>query len=203
VNLDALVTHYNAMPFTLDADIYSLAAKPRRSVMLMLGEVLDKYPEFKSLPRETQSEWVYDLESSCFEKALEKAGEDRIYVDWENLKFVYIYQLITSRVSKNLDMESEVGNTWLFYQLLSGDIQREDVATLSSDQLTDRENHIQDMIDKRRKQKLNYKTSTLYTCRNCKSKKCTVRTQQMRSLDEGFTIICNCVVCGFRFMVNG
>lgn len=193
----------NALPFTLDASVYSTVSRQRRTIMIMMGSVLDQYADFKRLPREEQSMWVEEIESSCFDKAMDKAKEDRIYVDWENPRFMYSYQLICSRVSKNLDLASEVSNDWLFKQLFSGNIERGEIASLSSEQLTDRSNNIQDMIAFRRKQKLNYKTSTLYTCKNCKAKKCTVRTQQMRSLDEGFTIICNCTVCGYRFMISG
>jgi DNA-directed RNA polymerase subunit M/transcription elongation factor TFIIS len=195
--------HMRSLPFTLDSKVYQTADKPRRIVMLMIGKVLDRHSAFKRLTREEQSQWVEEIENSCMHKALEKAKEDRLYVDWENPRFTYNYQLIVSRVSKNLDIDSEVNSEWLFNEILSGEIDREIIASLSSEQLTNKSSDIQAMIDLRRKQKLNYKTSTLYTCKNCKGRKCTVHTQQTRSLDEGFTIVCNCTICGHRFMMSG
>lgn len=205
-NMEELDLSLRKQPFTLSGNYYvgdDAKARQRRVIMVLLGNILDKYEQFKTLSRENQNTWVDEIETSCFNKALDKANEDRIYIDWENPKFAFIYQLICSRVSKNLDKNSEVGSSWLFDMLWAKTIGRDEVAYLSSEELVNKPKDIQEMISLRRKQKLNYKTSTLYTCKNCKAKKCTVRTQQMRSLDEGFTIILNCTICGFRFMISG
>ena len=36
-------------------------------------------------------------------------------------------------------------------------------------------------------------------CVKCKSKKVTHRDVQLRSGDEGMTVVCHCTICGFTF----
>lgn len=175
----------------------------RRKILLLLGSVLDGVDIFKTQKREQQVDIILRIENSCYDKTVEKASDDMIYIGWDNPRFVHLYQLICSRVTKNLDPSSEVRSEWLINKVIHGDVNIDRIGWMSSEELTDKTMDIKQSIELRRSQKLVYKTSSLYACRNCKARACTVRTQQMRSLDEGFTIIATCTICGFRFMLSG
>lgn len=178
-------------------------SEERRKILLLLGSVLDNVDNFKTQKREQQIDTIVRIEKSCHGKTVEKASDDMIYIGWDNPRFVHLYQLICSRVTKNLDPSSEVQSEWLIDKVVRGDVDIDRIGWMSSEELTNKAMDIKQSIELRRSQKLVYKTSSLYACRNCKARACTVRTQQMRSLDEGFTIIATCTICGFRFMLSG
>lgn len=195
----------NSLKLTLPMELYSDPyCGHRRRVLLLFSSILDKDSKFKEIEYDDQISILINLEQSCFDKTLAKCKELALYVDWSNTKFTYMYSLITSRVSKNLDKESEVGDNYLISLITSNDIDSALVAELTSEELSpSKTKEIKEKLDKRREQKLVQKTTSMYTCRNCKGRQCTMRTQQMRSLDEGYSIILNCLTCGYRFIVGG
>lgn len=191
--------------FTIPFDLYKDVdySRERRRILLLLGSIVDKVEYFKQLPKSEQTSIIVSIEKSCYDKSVEKANDDMLYVNWSNMRFTQLYQTICTRVCENLDPASEVNSSWLLERIVNKEIDIDRIAWMSSEQLTDKTVDIKQLIELRRSQKLVYKTSTMYTCRNCKGRKCTIRTQQMRSLDEGFTIIATCTICGFRFMLAG
>lgn len=60
----------------------------------------------------------------------------------------------------------------------------------------------QNIIDVRRKQRVNEKVSTLFRCPVCKVKRCTYREVQDRSPDEPTSIYCTCQNCGNPFQAH-
>ena len=197
---------HNNNKFTIPVELYSdnKYNSNRRNIILLIAEILQQNNEFKLLSYSDQCNIVILIEKSCYDKTIQKSNEDMIYINWENPKFVYLYQLIISRITKNLDCNSEVNSEYLIDNIINKSINIDNIASMSSEELSPgKVLSIKQTLELRRNQKLNYKTTSLYTCRHCKSKKCTMRTQQMRSLDEGFTIILNCTVCGFRFLTAG
>lgn len=190
------------LPIELYEDPYCIQ---RRKTILMFSNILDKTEKFKSLPYQDQVKIMVSLEKSCFDKTVDKCRESAIYVDWVNEKFSYLYCLTASRVSKNIDSSSEVEDSYLIDKIISNEIDPNTVASLPSTELVDPSNvhEINEKLDKRRSTRLIEKTTSMYPCRNCKGRNCTIRTQQMRSLDEGFSIIINCLDCKYRFIVSG
>lgn len=204
--MSAMEALENSLKLTLPLELYEEPyCFQRRKTILMFASILEEIPKFKNMPLSEQEEMLVTIEKSCFDKAVSKCKESAIYVDWVNEKFSYMYCLTVSRVSKNIDAGSEVGDSYLIDKLMSKQIKSEEVAMLSSADLVDPASiqEINEKLDKRRSSKIFEKTSSMYPCRNCKGRNCTVRTQQMRSIDEGFSIIVSCVTCGYRFIVNG
>jgi len=195
----------NSLKLTLPIELYEEPYnQQRRQTVLMLAGILDDSQQFKKLKYADQTRILVDIEKSCFEKTVSKCREEAIFADWSNSKLVYLYSLIVSRVSKNLDASSEVEDNFLIDSIIDKKNDPSTLASLSSEDLSPSDtNQIKEKLDKRRGQKLIQKTTTMYTCRNCRGRNCTMRTQQMRSLDEGFSIILNCITCGYRFIVGG
>jgi DNA-directed RNA polymerase subunit M/transcription elongation factor TFIIS len=201
-----LTEQINGLKLTLPVELYSDKeyTKERRRTVLLFGELLDNSEDFKKLSYSAQMSILIAIEISCFNKVISKCKEDAIYVDWSNPNFTYLYSLICSRVSKNLDASAEVNSDYLVKGLSDKSVKASSLGEMSSEELCPGSvSAIINQLNTRRSQKLKQKTTNMYTCRNCKGRECTIRTQQMRSLDEGFTIILNCVNCGFRFMVSG
>lgn len=195
----------NSLRLTLPIELYEEPYnQERRKTVLMFASILDSSPQFKKIKYSDQTKILVDIEKSCFDKTVSKCKEEAIFVDWSNSKLVYLYSLIASRVSKNLDSSSEVEDDFLIDSIIRKENDPSVLASLSSEDLSPSDtNQIKEKLDKRRGQKLIQKTTTMYTCRNCRGRNCTMRTQQMRSLDEGFSIILNCITCGYRFIVGG
>jgi len=202
--MDKVIQINNSLKLTIPCELYinSKYSKERREIMLMFANILDNYSKFKEIDYDCQIDILTRVEKSCFDKAVAKAGEDAIYVDWTNERFKYLYSLICSRVSKNLDSNSEVKDTYLIDNIISGTINIDNLGGMSSDDISMKNNELKEQLNSRRNQKIKQKTTNMYTCRNCKGRECTIRMQQMRSLDEGTTLILNCINCGFRFMIG-
>ena len=199
--MERIQSNTNSLNLTLPLEVYDNDeySKERRQVILMLCSILDSYVEFKVLDRERQLDMVVAIEKSCFDKVKEKSNEDAIYRDWSNEKYVYLYSLICGRVGSNLD--ADTGNDYLIDAIINDSIDIEKIGFMSSDELNPKiRKKINEDIEVRKNIKIKQKTTSLYTCRNCKSKELAIRFIQVKSLDEGRTAVLTCQICGFRFM---
>ena len=191
--------------FTIPKDKYNDPeyCKERRLILLLIATILQKHKEFKKKSRETQDNIILNIELSCYNSCIKKSNHLLIYINWENPKFNYLYQLFCNKITKNLDTESEVGEKYLINKVINGDIDIKNIAEMSSDKLcpTKSENIKQNLI-LRNSQKLNYKTSTLYTCSNCNKREVIIRMVQVKSLDEGQNIALKCVFCNYNWMIS-
>lgn len=177
--------------------------KERRLIILLIASILQKHKEFKKKSREEQDNIILNIELSCYNSCIKHSNELLIYINWGNPKFNYLYQLFCNKITKNLDNESEVGEKYLINKVINGDIDIKNIAEMTSDKLcpTKSENIKQNLI-LRNSQKLNYKTSTLYTCSNCGKKEVIIRMVQIKSCDEGQSIGLKCVFCGYNWVVS-
>jgi DNA-directed RNA polymerase subunit M/transcription elongation factor TFIIS len=201
--MERIQSNTNSLNLTLPLEVYDNDeySKERRQVILMLCSILDSYVEFKVLDRERQLDIVVAIEKSCFDKVKEKSNEDAIYRDWSNEKYVYLYSLICGRVGSNLD--ADTGNEYLINAIINDSIDIEKIGFMSSDELNPKiRKKINEDIEVRKNIKIKQKTTSLYTCRNCKSKKATCRAVQMKSLDEGKNLVLNCTVCSYRWIIS-
>lgn len=201
--MNKLAVSENKLKLVLPLEVYEGEyTQERRQILLLFCNILDNYAKFKEIDYSKQTNIVINIEESCFKKTIEKSSEEAIYIDWSNSRFKYLYSLICSRVSKNLDINSEVLDTYLIDSIISNDIDVSKLGGLSSDDMSKKNETIKEQLNNRRGQKIKQKTTSMYRCRNCGGRECTIRTQQMRSLDEGATLILNCVTCGFRFLIG-
>ena len=191
--------------FTIPAVKYDdkLYCKERRLILLLIASILQKNKDFKNKSREIQDTIIIDIELSCYNSCIKQSNKLLIYINWKNTKFNYLYQLYCNKITKNLDSDSEVGENYLIDKVVNGEIDLKNIADMTSDKLcpTKSENIKQNLI-LRNSQKLNYKTSTLYTCRNCGKKEVIIRMVQIKSCDEGQSIGLKCVFCAYNWVVS-
>ena len=180
----------------------------RRSYILVLSSLLEKYDTFSDFENKKREKIVIDIELSCYNYVLQKATEIGYIISWDNPQFEYFYRTIISKITKHLDMESEVHrnleNTekyYLYKNIINNNIPIPSLPYLSSYQLCPAKSEkINQQIKTRTQQKITHKTSTLYTCRNCKKKEVKIIEYQGRSLDESSNLSLTCIYCGFHWV---
>ena len=193
----------NHRQFAIPAKVYNSSeyCKERRTIILLIAEILEKNEDFKNISKSKQDSIILKIEKSCFNSTIKKSNELLIYINWENSRFTYMYQLFCNKITKNLDSESEVNNAYLINAIINDEIDLNNIAELASDKLCpEKSDVIKQNIIARNSQKLNYKTSRLYTCKNCGKKSVTIREYQARSLDEATSLSLTCTFCNYNWV---
>ena len=137
-----------------------------------------------------------NLEKGIFNYALKEADQRKIVKKWDNKHFVQIYLDRLRSIYTNL-------NDSIIEQISSGTVKAHVIAFMTHQELNPEK--WQELIDKKiikdkNKFESNLEASTdTFTCRKCKSNKCTFYQQQIRSADEPMTTFVQCLDCGNRW----
>ena len=135
-----------------------------------------------------------NLEKGVFNYSIKEANNRKIIKKWENPAFVQIYTDRLRSVYINLK------NTELIKQIQDGEITPQSVAFMTHQEFNPI--HWKVLIDQKIKRDAsrfttNIEASTdMFTCKRCKSKRCTYYELQTRSADEPATIFITCLDCG-------
>jgi len=193
----------NSLKFVIPITLYidNNYNKSRRVILLLIANILEKKRIFKLKNKEIQDNIIISIEKSCYEETIKKADELLIYQSWDNEKYSYLYYLYSNKVTKNLDSESEVQSDYLINLILSESVDITKIASMSSEELCpEKSKNIKESLDKRNNQKINIKTSTLYKCKNCGKKEVTIKSVQIRALDEAASLSITCVFCQYNWV---
>ena len=139
-----------------------------------------------------------NLEKGIFNYALQEATSRKVVKKWDNPFFVQIYKDRLRTVYLNLK-----NNTDLISQVKDEKIQSHTVAFMTHQEM--KPEKWADLIEakiKRDKNKYEVKleaSTDSFTCRRCKSNKCTYYQMQTRSADEPMTTFVTCLECGQRW----
>jgi len=138
-----------------------------------------------------------NLEKGIFNYALKEATNRKVVKKWDNQYFVQIYLDRLRSIYINLK------NTEILEQIKNGTIQAHIIAFMSHQEMRPDKwkELIEDKIIKdKNKFETNVEASTdTFTCRKCKSNKCTYYQMQTRSADEPMTTFVTCIECGNRW----
>jgi transcription elongation factor S-II len=138
-----------------------------------------------------------NLEKGIFNSSLGKAKEKCIVRKWDNIYFVTIYLDLLRTIYVNLK------NPKIQSMLTNREIQAHKLAFMSHQEMSpDKwEKLIEDKkIRDQNKYEPKLEASTdKFTCRKCRSKKCTYYQLQTRSADEPMTTFVSCLDCGKRW----
>jgi len=135
-----------------------------------------------------------NLEKGVFNYAIKEANSKKIIKKWENPYFVQLYLDRLRSLYLNLKNEE------LLAQLKNKEINPQSLAFMTHQEMNPE--HWCVLIDKKikrdaNKYTTNIKASTdMFTCKKCKSKRCTYYELQTRSADEPATIFVTCLDCG-------
>jgi transcription elongation factor S-II len=135
-----------------------------------------------------------NLEKGVFNYAIRESGNRKIIKKWENPYFVQIYIDRLRSIYLNLKNED------LLQQIKNGELTPQNLAFMSHQEMNPKtwKSLIDDKIKRdANKYSNNLQASTdMFTCKKCKSKKCTYYELQTRSADEPATIFVTCLDCG-------
>jgi transcription elongation factor S-II len=138
-----------------------------------------------------------NLEKGVFNYAIKEANSRKIIKKWENPYFAQIY------IDRLRSIYVNLKNPELLTLVKSGELAPQTLAFMTHQEM-DHE-HWLSMIERKMtrdasKFTTNVQASTdMFTCRKCKSKRCTFYEMQIRSADEPATIFVTCLDCGKNF----
>ena len=139
-----------------------------------------------------------NLEKGIFNYTLKEAERRKVIKKWDNAGFVQIYTSHLRSIIQNINK-----NTHILDQINDETIQPHVVAFMTHQEL--RPEKWDELIKRKsiidqNKFEGNIEASTdTFTCRKCKSKKCTFMSVQCKSSDEPMTIFVTCLECGNRW----
>ena len=135
-----------------------------------------------------------NLEKGVFNYAIKEGTSKKIIKKWDNSRFVQLYLDRLRSVYINLK------NVELLDQIKSGEITPQTLAFMTHQEMN--QTRWKELIEQKIKRDINkYETkiqapTDMFTCRKCKSKRCTYYELQTRSADEPATIFITCLECG-------
>ena len=135
-----------------------------------------------------------NLEKGIYNYSIKEANSRKIIKKWENPFFVQLYLDRLRSVYCNLKNEK------LLEQVKNKDITAQSIAFMTHQEMNP--DHWRELIDQKIKRDANKYTNNIqastdmFTCKKCKSKKCTFYELQTRSADEPATIFITCLDCG-------
>ncbi len=141
---------------------------------------------------------IQNMEKSIYNYCLKDAGERNIVKKWDNPIFVQLYLDRLRSIYVNLKQSDEF-RVRLFNKTVKpqdvGAMTHQDMAPARWQKLIE-EKKIRD--ENKYAPKLEASTDN-FTCRKCKSKKCSYYQLQTRSADEPMTTFVTCIECGSRW----
>lgn len=135
-----------------------------------------------------------NLEKAVFNYAIKEASQKKIIKKWENPYFKQLYLDRLRTIINNLK------NPEILQQLQTSELKPEIYAFMTHQEMNPQRwtQLIQNKMKRdASKFDMNIEASTdMFTCKKCKSKKCTYYELQTRSADEPATIFVTCLDCG-------
>ena len=135
-----------------------------------------------------------NLEKGIYNYAIKESNSKKIVKKWENPHFAQLYTDRLRTIYLNLKNEE------LLAQIKSREILPQTIAFMTHQEF--KPDHWRSLIEKKIKRDAskytnNIEASTdMFTCKKCRSKKCTYYELQTRSADEPATLYISCLDCG-------
>ena len=199
---DAFYSNRKALPFEYYGKSYN---NTRRSRAVIIGCCMRSYKPFRMLDEKTQETYIRRAERSCYNSSCIKADSINTPCNWENPVFVNIYNIISYRVQKNLEVSYTDDSRYLMDSIINGTFDITSIGNASSNELRPSvSSKILEDIEMRKEQKVIKKYSTQHECYKCGGRKTTEVEIQTRALDEGSTLVITCELeeCGNTWKVS-
>ena len=174
----------------------------RKNICLKLEELFEK-----TIEEEKEASAALDaackniclnLEKGVFNYAIQEADKKEIVKKWDNIYFTQFYIDKMRSVITNLENNEDLKKI-----VLEKLIKAHEVAFMTHQQMNPKK--WQKMLDDKKIRDENKYAPKIeastdnYTCRKCKSKKCSYYQMQTRSADEPMTTFVSCISCGSRW----
>jgi transcription elongation factor S-II len=135
-----------------------------------------------------------NLEKGIYNYAIKEANSKKIVKKWENPHFSQLY------LDRLRSIYINIKNKDLLEQIKTGEIPPQTLAFMTHQEMNPQQWH--SLIERKMKRdaskfNTNIQASTdMFTCKKCRSKRCTYYELQTRSADEPATIFVTCLDCG-------
>jgi len=135
-----------------------------------------------------------NLEKGIYNYAIKEANSKKIVKKWENPHFSQLY------LDRLRSIYINIKNKELLEQIKTGEIPPQTLAFMTHQEMNPQQWH--SLIERKMKRdaskfNTNIQASTdMFTCKKCRSKRCTYYELQTRSADEPATIFVTCLDCG-------
>ena len=135
-----------------------------------------------------------NLEKGIYNYAIKESNNNKIIKKWDNPYFVQLYLDRLKSIFVNLKNEK------LLDKIKTDEIPPQTLAFMTHQEMN--EDIWKELLEKKMKRDANKYTNNIqastdmFTCRKCKSKRCTYYELQTRSADEPATIFVTCLDCG-------
>jgi len=135
-----------------------------------------------------------NLEKGIYNYSIKEANSKKIVKKWENPHFSQLY------LDRLRSIYINIKNKDLLEQIKSGEITPQTLAFMTHQEMNPQ--HWHSLIERKMKRdaskfNTNIQASTdMFTCKKCRSKRCTYYELQTRSADEPATIFVTCLDCG-------
>jgi transcription elongation factor S-II len=163
----------------------------RKNVCLELEKICPPPPAFTK-------NMIENMEKSVYNASIKDADERDIVKKWDNPSFVQLYTDRLRSIYINLKKSDEFRQRLIRKEIKAqevGEMTHQDMAPARWQKLIE-EKKIRD--ENKYAPKLEASTDN-FTCRKCKSKKCSYYQLQTRSADEPMTTFVTCLDCGSRW----
>jgi len=174
-------------------------ASPRR---IYLGVFYKSLSENEST-QEHAKLWAVKIERSCNNAVVRYCMATNQPCKWTAPEFQTAYSERCGAVNCHINIKSHVckiHGSHTLDMLLSGEWSPEDIGEKSEYEMCPRATEAErQMLELRSKQAIEYRTTKVYCCPRCKCMESTYRTVQLRSSDEGTSVLCKCINCGFEY----
>ena len=135
-----------------------------------------------------------NIEKGVFNYSLKEASSKKIIKKWDNPRFVQLYLDRLRSIYINLKNEEFLN------QIINNEVTPQSLAFMTHQEMNNsrwRKLIEKKMIRDANKYNNDIQASTdMFTCKKCKSKRCTYYELQTRSADEPATIFVTCLDCG-------
>lgn len=170
----------------------------REGVQIKLSKFFEQESEKTKLSSDSYTKYSVNLEKGVYNWSVKEATNRKVVKKWDNPFFVQIYLDRLRSVYINL-----TENKNIISAILNKEIKSHMVAFMTHQEMCpDKwEEHIKrKMIRDKNKFEQNIEANTdSFTCRKCRSKKCSYYQLQTRSADEPMTSFITCISCGTRW----
>ena len=138
-----------------------------------------------------------NIEKGIYNYSIQQSHDKQIIKKWTNPYFVLIYINKLKQIMYNLN-SNEVINKLINKEIKSYDIVFMNYSDIQPDKWKELIEEKNTRLENRYFPKIEASTDN-FTCRKCKSNKCTYYQLQTRSADEPMTTFVTCLQCGCRW----